>query len=846
MRALLRISRRDALRARGRTALIMVMIGLPVLVITGVLTFWETADVTLSEGIVRKLGAADLRVKTSGYAKVRAQYGDDGIPPYGEGAEPPEKAAATTAAQVAARLQPGSRLIGFDEGSVEVRTERGYDHVTALEVDLRDPMTRGMRPLVEGRHPAAPDEVAVTPAMKRRIGDTIEVTREGRRVKVVGVVQDPFDTGVVEVVGFRGVLLDEGDGRGIGWLADTPSPATWADTRRLNDVGLVGLSRVTAESDLSAEGTMSTRVVAGIAVAVFMVAMETVLLAGPAFAIGLRRRATALAMIAAQGGSKAHLRVIVLTDGLVLGGAAALVAGVAGVAGGLALVPLLSDSMGPLEVPWWSVAGVMALGVGSGVAAAMVPAVLAGRQDPAAVLAGRSDTARDRAGRPLLGLVLVLAGVAATVLTPLTDEVWIFAASVLGLLGLVALVPSLVALTGRLAVRLPLAPRLGVRDAVRHRMRTASAVAAVMAATAGAVTAGIGITSQDAAARASYSSSTPVGTLMISAYGADDEEWARTRQAVQERLPGIALAEAFEPVDSDGRTAGLYAERLRECASCTHIPPGVLVGDQRLLEVMQGRHDPTAAAALAEGKAVVFGPSTLRDGRLSLRIDVDGSTAKLTRFETQAVVAEAASRGVTSVLVPPATLKAKGFGLKERTVFARHQPQDVKLLREHLTVASSKVSVRLEGGYGRDISIVMIVLMGGALVLVLGGTFVATALAAADLRPDLATIAAVGAPSRTGRLILAGQAGYLAGLGALVGAIAGAVPGVALAWVMTLRTADYVVIGSQALIARTQATTVAVPWELVGAIVVGLPLLAALVAGAFARTRALPLTRRLT
>ncbi|MEV2265734.1 FtsX-like permease family protein [Nonomuraea africana] len=843
MRALLRISRRDARRAKGRTALIMVMIGLPVLVITGVLSFAATADVTLREGLVRKLGAADLRVMTTEYDRVAEQYGDIGVPGTEESGRP-ANAAPTTAAEVAARLQPGSRLIGFDEGSVDVRADRGYDHVSAMEIDLRDPLARGMRPLIEGRYPAAPDEVVVTPALGRGLGDTIEVTRAERRVRVVGVVEYPFNSEHVEVVGFRGVLMmDKRDGHGTGWLADTHAPPTWADTQRLNEVGLVGLSA--ASLDREPAMALGTTAVVGIAVAVFMVVMETVLLAGPAFAIGLRRRATELAMIAAQGGSKAQLRAIVLADGLLLGGAAALVAAVVGVAGGLLLVPLLSGSVGPPEVPWWPVLGVMALGLVSGVVAALVPAVLAGRQDTAAVLAGRSGTARGGSGRPVLGLVLLVAGVAATLYASRTHEAWVFAAAALGLLGLVALVPSLVTLTGRLAVRLPLAPRLGVRDAVRHRMRTASAVAAVMAATAGAVTVGIGFNSQYIQARDSFRSETPIGTLTVSARRADDATWTKIRQAAQERLPGVRLVEGMQPVDANGDLVVLVPDRSFACPSCGPMLYGLLVGDQRLLELVQGRRDPGAATALAEGKAVVFDPSMVRDGRLSVHF-ASGTSADGKVFKVPAVVAKAADPRMGGVLLPPAAVRAKGFALEERVVYARHQPKDVALLQKDLAVVSADVAVSLEDGFQRDLAIVLLVLMGGALVLVLGGTFVATALAAADLRPDLATIAAVGAPSSTGRLVVAGQAGYIAGLGALVGAVAGAVPGVALAWVMTSKFGDYPMFVSQRMAEPAAGATVAVPWSLVGAIVIGLPLLAALVAGAFARTRALPLTRRLT
>ncbi len=57
--AALRISRRGVWRARGRSALIMVMIGLPVLVISGLLVTYATSTLDAEEGIGSRLGAAD-------------------------------------------------------------------------------------------------------------------------------------------------------------------------------------------------------------------------------------------------------------------------------------------------------------------------------------------------------------------------------------------------------------------------------------------------------------------------------------------------------------------------------------------------------------------------------------------------------------------------------------------------------------------------------------------------------------------------------------------------------------------------------------------------------------------
>ncbi|MGW5684167.1 FtsX-like permease family protein [Nonomuraea sp. NPDC003754] len=845
MRAALRISRRDAARAKGRTALIMVMIGLPVLVITGLLTVVATANVSLREGLVRQLGAADLRITTTEYARVGEQHGSIGLPgPVDDGG--PKRGGPTTAAQAAARLQPGARLIGFDEGSVDVWLDDGYEHVSAAEIDLRDPLAKGMRPLVAGRYPAGPDEVVVANGLPFRPGETIRVTRADRQVRVVGVVAYPFSSAHREIIGFRGVLLlNKRDGAGTGWLADTPAPATLADTRRLNEVGLVGLSALTAAYDRPMVPTTSMDVLA-VALVVFMVTAETVLLAGPAFAIGLRRRRTELAMISAQGGSAAHLRAVVLADGLVLGGLASAVGAVAGTAGGLLLVPFVSTTVGPTDVPWWQVAGVAALGLVSGVVAALVPAQQAARQDTAAVLAGRSGSTRVKAGRPVLGLVLVAASLAAMVLAARTEELWIFMAAMLGLLGMVALTPWIVTATGRPAGRLPLALRLTVRDAVRHRVRTASAVAAVMTATAGAITVGIGIYSQHIAHQESYRSAVPAGTLAIRADAADDAEWAKIRTAVEERLPGVELVGGYRAADDRGRLLDLRARRPVRCDGCGVESFDFSIGDQRLLDLFMGGHDPRTAAAFAAGKAVVFDPSLVRDGRLVVEAGTYESGDPYQTFELPAIVAKAADRHLGAVLVPPSVVAAKGWKRTERELHARHQPKAMDRFNRDLLAISPHAGAYLERGYHRDIGDELLVLLGGTLVLVLGGTFVATALAAADMRPDLATVSAVGAPATTGRLVVAGQAGYIAGLGALVGAVAGAAPGVALAWVMTSGGGTTRAYGWVRVMQDIKPATIAVPWPLVGGLVIGLPLLAALVAGVFARPGRLTVTRRLT
>ncbi|WP_306451836.1 FtsX-like permease family protein, partial [Actinomadura formosensis] len=112
-----------------------------------------------------------------------------------------------------------------------------------------------------------------------------------------------------------------------------------------------------------------------------MVVLEIVLLAGPAFAVDVRRRRRDLALVAAAGGSGRHLRATVLASGLLLGGAAA----VGGAALGIASASIVNRATGgdapSLAVPWLAVALTMLFGAGSGLLAALVPAAQAARMD---------------------------------------------------------------------------------------------------------------------------------------------------------------------------------------------------------------------------------------------------------------------------------------------------------------------------------------------------------------------------------------------------------------------------------------------------------------------------------
>jgi putative ABC transport system permease protein len=137
----LRIARRDAQRARGRSILVIVMIGLPVLAIVSLDTLGRTADVSVREGLNRRLGAADAWVNfQSGGGDVTQ---NPTMTSWGSSGDQ-SKVTPPTTATLESILGPGSRVIDLTEGHVVVRTKVGIAQPGAVEVNLRDPMAKGL------------------------------------------------------------------------------------------------------------------------------------------------------------------------------------------------------------------------------------------------------------------------------------------------------------------------------------------------------------------------------------------------------------------------------------------------------------------------------------------------------------------------------------------------------------------------------------------------------------------------------------------------------------------------------------------------------------------------------
>lgn len=275
---------------------------------------------------------------------------------------------------------------------------------------------------------------------------------------------------------------------------------------------------------------------------------------------------------------------------------------------------------------------------------------------------------------------------------------------------------------------------------------------------------------------------------------------------------------------------------------------GLLVGGEDLLRYVLRREDPGAVAALREGKLVVLNPDVIRQGRVRIELTPVAGRGDLPALTLPAAGVRATGQGWARAVISPEVAAKNGYGTV--TAMLVVDPADFRTSRATADRIAAKVeritgmaTVRLETPEVPDDTLFLVVLGIAAAVLVLGMTSVATMLAAVEARPDLETMSAVGAAPRVKRAVVAGQALVIALLGSVTGVLAGLAPGVAAA----RRPVPYPTVFLRAdgvtTIVPADAPAIAIPWALIGLLVVGLPLLAAFGGAAFTRSR-LPLPRR--
>jgi putative ABC transport system permease protein len=767
--------------------------------------------------------------------------------------------------------------------------------MAARGLDYEAPVAAGILRQVTGRAPANGREVALTTAAAERIGaglgDTVHLVRpEPGTYRVVGLVEDP-DSLSARVVVFRpDAIPAPGDGD-VLWLADTPHPMSWSDVQELNRHGMVAVSRSVMRDpppDEAADApNQSDEIQFGVLIA-GMAMLEIVLLAGPAFAIGARRRQRELGLVAAAGGKPAHVRWIVLADGVVLGGIGAVLGIAIGVATAYAGMPVLEEYLmrvraGGFRVFPLALVAISGLAVLTGLLAALVPAIVASRQDVVVALSGRRGVTRSKRRWIAVGLVTTSVGGTVAFLGARSQAV--LGGLVLMQLGLAICMPSLIGAVARIGGVLPLAPRIAIRTTGRNRSAAAPAVAAVMAAVAGAVTVAMMVNAQEQRQVAKYHAGIPAGHVAVTldtmepgtagrlpavtaalrrtlpvtdvrtaraaeCGDAEDSCWIEVLPRPALRCPIGDGAEATEAemrrYDKDPRCQG--SEESSGFALSTPV-----VDDGSILPVATGADADDVAAArrtLAAGGVVVGSDKYLLDGRTTLSVnrpEKGGEQAKSRHVEVPAYALHSGIRTDSLVVIGKpladrlelrATPMAVLASTSRTPTEEQQEAADEAVLKAGVHGGADEVSpVYVERGAPVEIDPYLLLLGGIAGLVMLGASAIATGLVLSDSRSELSTLAAVGAAPGLRRRLTLAQSGLISGLGGAVGGLVGV--GAAAAILFALNR--------QQMAERPGAVPYpyAVPWSVLAITMVVVPLVAMLGAGLLTRSR-LPIERRLT
>jgi putative ABC transport system permease protein len=338
--------------------------------------------------------------------------------------------------------------------------------------DPDGPYSAPMLALLEGRYPTRAGEVAVTDGVALDFG--LEIGARfifgDRDLLIVGLVENPSNLNkefaLLAPLGEElpeqvNLLVDSSDDPVLRFRA--PSGATTSRSGR------------PANEDVLATGA----VYASATILLLLLS----LVAAASFVVLAQRRLRQLGMLAAIGATQAHLRLVMVANGFVIGVIAALTGALLGLLAWLVSVPVLEPAVGaridPLNVPWWLVATGILLAIATATGAAWWPARTVARIPVIQALSGRPPKPKPARRSAGLALLAILVGILCLALSAQTNGLLIVAGAGFSTLGLLLASPLALRLLARVSAAFPVGVRLALRDLSRYQDRSGAALAAI-------------------------------------------------------------------------------------------------------------------------------------------------------------------------------------------------------------------------------------------------------------------------------------------------------------------------------------------------------------------------------
>jgi putative ABC transport system permease protein len=499
-RPLARLAWREVVRRKGRTALVVTMVAVPMMMLTALSVWIRTDTVEGARANELFLGpTVDVRV-SPGSGLGRRAPGEPFVP-----TAAPVLPAGATSVIVKAWFQG---LFVSPQAKLALQISQS---------DWGNPLLAHSFLLRSGAWPKSPGEVAVTSELRTKakfdVGDTITLRVPNMKVKVTGVFErrdrlmnDALALAPTEVFNALPRAQDESFvdlGPAITQVEVANfllAQTAWASNNPYYDQVVMenGVPRLTRYQQPSTSPLTIMNV--GFAILLFLLGI----IVAAVFAVGARRQLRQLGLVAANGGDPRQVGRMITLQGI----AAALIGSVFGIAGGVLLVTATASYWNtwhgaiipgivvqPLD---WLLGGSIALLAGT--IAAGLAARQARRVPTLSALAGRRPLPAITARFPIIGALIVGLGLlilfvaisarqaaAQGIGNPSDPWIWLSLGSVLVIFGGVLCAPYLVGRLDPLAGRLSGALRLAARRTARHRARSGPLVGAIMAAAAAAI-----------------------------------------------------------------------------------------------------------------------------------------------------------------------------------------------------------------------------------------------------------------------------------------------------------------------------------------------------------------------
>lgn len=868
LRATLRLAARSLRRSPASSALVALLVALPVAGLTGLAVFWESHRATPADATTLELGDAASWIAPHAWAEPGEQAIDEPFAMRWPGpvtAPPPP--AANPPTRPPALVPADARTVTLEESAVLAETASGRGMIETTIGPAWDALLAGRFLRIAGEAPARDDEAMVSPGLLERldarIGDDVTVIGEDgepdRRYTITGTLRRADQRASEEhlfVPAAPGAPTN-----GLHWYVADWQP-DYAQLHELNQAGYVAYARDLVTDPppgaylVSASQTeVWSALVVGTVAGVFS-GYVVVLLATAALSVSARRQQRALAVAVGVGAGRGDVFRIVLLQGTTLGAVGA-VAGLATGIGSAGAALALTDrgALGTfwgnwgLRIPWALLAAIALFALVVGTASAVAPARAATRGDPMGALRGARRPPRLRPRRPLwgvvlsvLGTVVAIAGASVLAATAMRHDgvlndplrvsaLWaLLLGPVLLQVGAILAGHGIFAGLARVLARFGIGVRIAARDAAASPSRVVPAFAAIGACVfvASFMLSYSALTTASNARQHMYWAAPQSIVAGVSGTG-DDERAARELLASTSPQTIAAVAAPVEPAfdvdagglaDPDATVVRIASQADPDCPDCATAPIRgrlAVVAPDALEAVVGVPLSDAERAAFVNGGALTTRGPFVHEGRVSVEEaraadDVAGNTdaAPLRTSELAAIPVDRQMNW--AAIFSPQTATELGIPTTVTSLVAHYDTLPGQDELDRLTEQADQTRTgRLDG-----VTLLvergpatadpwLIGIFAVAAVLVVAASALALGLSRFERRPDDATLAAVGGSRMLRRRINGWQALLVAGVGTVIGTVAGQIPAWGIAQTgLAPRAAD-------------------LPWPWLAAVAVGLP-----------------------